>query len=202
MVELSKLDPANEDYDKIVENRFQNPLISPLSTFSVDVDRASYSNVRRFVNMDMLPPTNAVRIEELINYFHYDYPEPKRNRPFSINLEAGDCPWNQNTKLVRIGLMGKTLKPDQVPKSNLVFLIDVSGSMGEPNKLPLVKKSLNILVNNLQEDDNVSIVVYAGAAGCVLEPTSGKNKEDILAAISNLSAGGSTAGGEGIKTGL
>ncbi|XVJ65593.1 MAG: DUF3520 domain-containing protein [Lacibacter sp.] len=188
-----------EDYDGIIENRFHRVTDEPLSTFSIDVDGASYSNVRRMINAGQLPPADAVRIEEFINYFKYKYPQPQGNDPFSITTEMSNCPWNEKHKLVMVGLQGKQMSTENLPPSNLVFLIDVSGSMEDPNKLPLVKASLRLLVNQLREQDHVAIVVYAGAAGLVLPSTSGMNKEKILAAIDNLSAGGSTAGGTGIQ---
>jgi Ca-activated chloride channel family protein len=188
-----------ESYDHITENRFLKVKDNPLSTFSIDVDAASYSNVRRFLNLGQLPPAGAVRIEELINYFHYEYPQPTGEHPFSINTEISDCPWNKNNKLVLIGLQGKKIPTENLPASNLVFLIDVSGSMDEPNKLPLVKTSMKMLVDQLREKDRVAIVVYAGNAGLVLPSTSGDDKTKIKDAIDNLEAGGSTAGGAGIK---
>ncbi|MBS1656223.1 MAG: von Willebrand factor type A domain-containing protein, partial [Bacteroidetes bacterium] len=188
-----------EGYDNITENRFLKVSDNPLSTFSIDVDAASYSNVRRFLNMGQLPPAGAVRIEEMINYFHYNYPQPKNADPFSINTEIADCPWNSNHKLVLIGLQGKKIPAENLPASNLTFLIDVSGSMYDANKLPLVKASMKMLVDQLREQDKVSIVVYAGAAGLVLPPTSGEDKQTIKDAIDKLEAGGSTAGGAGIK---
>lgn len=188
-----------EDYDRIIENRFHHVTDEPLSTFSIDVDGASYSNVRRMINAGQLPPADAIRIEEFINYFKYKYPQPQGNDPFSITTEMSNCPWNEKHKLVMVGLQGKQMSTENLPPSNLVFLIDVSGSMEDPNKLPLVKASLRLLVNQLREQDHVAIVVYAGAAGLVLPSTSGMNKEKILAAIDNLSAGGSTAGGAGIQ---
>lgn len=187
-----------EDYDNIVENSFQSPLHHPLSTFSIDVDRASYSNIRRFLQNGSLPPAGAVRIEEMINYFDYDYPAPAGEAPFSISTDVARCPWNPQHKLVHVGLKGKELPADHLPPSNLVFLIDVSGSMNEENKLPLVKTSLQLLTAQLREKDRVAIVVYAGSAGLVLPSTSGMEKEKIYAAIEQLEAGGSTAGGEGI----
>lgn len=188
-----------ETYDYITENRFLQVKENPLSTFSIDVDAASYSNVRRFLNLGQLPPAGAVRIEELVNYFHYDYPQPLKENPFSINTEISDCPWNKDNKLVLIGLQGKKIPTENLPASNLVFLIDVSGSMDMPNKLPLVKASMKMLVDQLREKDKVAIVVYAGNAGLVLPSTSGEDKTKIKTAIDNLEAGGSTAGGEGIK---
>lgn len=186
-----------EDYNLISENPFQRPGLDPLSTFSIDVDTASYSNVRRFINQGSLPPKDAVRIEEMINYFAYDYPQPAGDQPFSITTEVARAPWNPKHKLVQIGLQGKQLQT--VQPSNLVFLVDVSGSMQSPNKLPLVKQSLCLLVNELSAQDRVSLVVYAGNAGVVLPPTPGNQKERILAAIEQLEAGGSTAGGAGIE---
>lgn len=188
-----------ESYSAITENDFKNVNTNPLSTFSIDVDAASYSNVRRFINNGQTPPVDAVRIEEMINYFSYDYPQPKNEHPFSITTEVSDCPWNENNKLVHIGLQGKKMDMNELPASNLVFLLDVSGSMSSPNKLPLLKKSFNLLVNNLREEDRVAIVVYAGAAGLVLPSTPGNDKEKILEALNRLNAGGSTAGGAGIK---
>ncbi len=188
-----------EGYASISENGFKNARNSPLSTFSIDVDNASYSNVRRFINMGELPPADAVRIEEMINYFKYDYPEPNGQHPFSVYTELAVCPWNSRHELLHIGLRGKSVDKSSLPPSNLVFLIDVSGSMSDPNKLPLLKSAFNLLVNELRPQDRVAIVVYAGAAGLVLESTPGNRKETILAAIDNLNAGGSTAGGEGLK---
>jgi len=192
--------PANtEDYDNIVENKFLSALNSPLSTFSIDVDEAAYSNIRRYIQMGNIPPAGAVRIEEMINYFDYNYPQPVNTDPFSVNTEISDCPWNPQHRLVHIGLQGKNIPIDNLPASNMVFLIDVSGSMDEYNKLPLVKASLNMLVDQLREKDKVAIVVYAGNAGLVLPSTNGSDKTKIKEAIDNLDAGGSTAGGEGIK---
>lgn len=188
-----------EGYEPIVENRFMPVLDNPLSTFSIDVDAAAYSNVRSMLNMGHLPPAGAVRIEEMINYFHYEYPQPDGDKPFSINTEIASCPWNEQHKLVLIGLQGKKIPVENLPSSNLVFLIDVSGSMMEPNKLPLVKQSMKILTDQLRPQDKVAIVVYAGAAGVVLPATDGEHKERIKDAIEQLQAGGSTAGGEGIQ---
>ena len=188
-----------EDYDGITENRFRKVTDEPLSTFSIDVDGASYSNVRRMINYGQMPPQGAVRVEEFINYFKYKYPQPTAKDPFSINTEMSVCPWNKDHKLVMVGLQGKEIATNHLPPSNLVFLIDVSGSMSGENRLPLVKASLKLLISQLREQDHVAIVVYAGAAGLVLPSTSGMNKEKILEAIEKLEAGGSTAGGEGIK---
>ena len=188
-----------EGYSTIHENGFRNVLASPLSTFSIDVDRASYSNVRRFINQGNRPPVDAVRIEEMVNYFKYDYPEPDGDHPFSVYTEVATCPWNSEHYLMHIGLKGKDIDKRELPPSNLVFLIDVSGSMESQNKLPLLKSAFRMLVNELRPQDRVAIVVYAGAAGLVLESTPGNQKEKILCAIDNLRAGGSTAGGAGIK---
>ncbi|HMK26619.1 MAG TPA: VWA domain-containing protein, partial [Chitinophagaceae bacterium] len=188
-----------EGYDNIVENKFLKVSDNPLSTFSIDVDAASYSNIRRFLNQGQLPPAGAVRIEEMVNYFHYEYPQPTNDDPFSINTEISDAPWNKEHKLVLIGLQGKKIPTENLPASNLVFLIDVSGSMQGPDRLGLVKASMKLLVDQLREQDKVAMVVYAGAAGLVLPPTNGSNKTKIKEAIDNLEAGGSTAGGAGIK---
>jgi len=187
-----------EGYATIHENGYKDVLKQPLSTFSIDVDKASYANVRRFINMGQLPPMDAVRIEELINYFHYDYPEPRGKHPFSVYTELAVCPWNPAHQLLHVGLKGKSIDKTELPASNLVFLLDVSGSMNSPNKLPLLKNAFHMLVNELREEDRVAIVVYAGAAGLVLRSTPGTRKGDILSAIEKLSAGGSTAGGEGL----
>ncbi len=198
--DLAKInDLLNESYDEIEENPFKRCQLAPLSTFSIDVDKAAYSNVRRMINKGQNIPKDAVKIEEMVNYFSYDYPQPKDEHPFSINTEVVKTPWHEDTKLVRIGLQGKTYENEALPASNLTFLIDVSGSMNSTNKLHLLKKAFKLLVNQLREKDRVSIVVYAGAAGVVLNPTSGDNKKKILAALDNLQAGGSTAGGEGIE---
>ena len=188
-----------EDYDNIVENKFLSATQNPLSTFSIDVDEAAYSNVRRYLQNGTIPPAGAVRIEEMINYFDYDYVKPANGEPFTVNTEIAECPWNPQHKLVHIGLQGKEIPVDNLPPSNMVFLVDVSGSMDEANKLPLVQASMNMLVDQLREKDKVAIVVYAGSAGLVLPSTSGANKVKIKEAIDNLQAGGSTAGGEGIK---
>ncbi|HEV8082063.1 MAG TPA: von Willebrand factor type A domain-containing protein [Chitinophagaceae bacterium] len=188
-----------EEYSNIVENGFHKVSDDPLSTFSIDVDAASYSNVRRYLNSNQLPPAGAVRTEEMINYFKYQYPQPTGKDPFSINTEISDCPWNTKNKLVLIGLQGKNIPVENLPASNLVFLIDVSGSMMDENKLPLVKASMKMLTDQLREKDRISIVVYAGNAGLVLPSTSGADKIKIKTAIDALEAGGSTAGGEGIQ---
>jgi len=188
-----------EEYDGITENIFHEALKNPLSTFSIDVDAASYSNVRRFITSGQQVPKDAVRVEEMINYFKYDYDQPKGDDPFSINTEISIAPWNKKHKLVHIGLQGKNIPKENLPPSNLVFLIDVSGSMSDENKLPLLKTSFKMLVEQLREQDRVAIVVYAGAAGLVLPSTSGADKKTILEALENLEAGGSTAGGAGIK---
>lgn len=188
-----------EDYDRIQENRFHRATQEPQSTFSIDVDAASYSNLRRFINNGQKPPEDAVRIEEMINYFDYEYPEPTGKHPFSITTEVSDCPWQPKHRLVHIGLQGKHTPTENLPAANLVFLIDVSGSMNAANKLPLVQTSFKLLADQLRPQDRVAIVVYAGAAGLVLEPTTGNNKTKIKEAIDKLEAGGSTAGGEGIR---
>jgi len=188
-----------ESYDRIVDNPFLGARDNPLSTFSVDVDRASYSNVWRFVSMGQRPPKDAVRIEELVNYFTYDYPDPESRHPFSLNTEVTRAPWRDENLLVRIALQARRLPPASLPPSNLVFLVDVSGSMQPPEKLPLVKDALRLLVAQLREQDRVAIAVYAGAAGLVLPSTSGDQKGVILGAIDRLHAGGSTAGGAGIR---
>ncbi len=190
---------SSERYAKIDENPFLLTKRAPLSTFSIDVDTASYSNVRRYINSGQLPPKDAVRIEELINYFEYDYPQPIGGVPFSVNTEVAQTPWNPKHKIVQIGLQGKKVSLDNVPPSNLVFLLDVSGSMNEPNKLPLLKNSLRILVNQLTPKDRVAIVAYAGASGLVLPSTSVSNKNAIFSALNRLEAGGSTNGGQGIQ---
>ena len=192
-------DMNTEEYAPIKENEFKSALQEPLSTFSIDVDKASYSNVRRFLLDNQLPPKDAVRIEEMVNYFTYDYPQPTGDTPFSFSTEISGCPWNKKHKLVHIGIQGKKLDYENLKASNLVFLIDVSGSMDDPNKLPLLQKSMKMLVENLSSKDRVAIVTYAGEAGLVLPSTSASEKETICRALDNLHAGGSTAGGEGIE---
>lgn len=189
----------NEDYGVLVENEFESPKQSPLSTFSIDVDNASYTNIRRFINYGQKVPEDAVRVEEMVNFFKYNYAQPKDKHPFAIHTEYSDCPWNENHQLLKIGLQGKEIPTGNLPNSNFVFLIDVSGSMRSQNKLPLLKESMKVLVNQMRKGDKVSIVVYAGAAGLVLPPTSGNKKETIINAFDNLQAGGSTAGGAGIQ---
>lgn len=195
----NKNDFNREGYDRIVENRFLKPIDNPLSTFSIDVDAASYSNVRRMLNYNKMPPAGAVRIEEMINYFGYQYPQPTGEEPFSINTEIAKCPWNEAHRIVSIGLQGKKMPVQNLPPSNLTFLVDVSGSMETEDKLPLVKASLKLLTEQLRQQDKVSIVVYAGNAGLVLAPTTGTDKATIKQALERLEAGGSTAGGQGIK---
>ena len=188
-----------ETYDVIVENPFVRTDDQPLSTFAVDVDTASYSNTRRFLEHGTLPPPGAVRIEELVNYFRYDYPEPAGADPFSVHTEVAACPWEPAHRLVHIGLKGRSLDDGVRPSSNLVFLIDVSGSMATPNKLPLVQRSLRLLVDRMDGRDSIAIAVYAGEAGVVLEPTSGVRKAEIMDAVDGLVARGSTNGGAGIE---
>ena len=186
-----------EQYNRIVENNFKLALDNPLSTFSIDVDRAAYANVRRFLNSNALPPPDAVRIEEMVNYFKYDYPQPKGADPFAVSMELATCPWNAEHQLALVGLQGLDIETKDLPPNNLVFLLDVSGSMDASDKLPLLKSAMRLLVDQLRPEDRVSIVVYAGAAGLVLEPTA--DKAEILEAITRLNAGGSTAGGAGIE---
>lgn len=195
---IEKGDYNNEEYDALVENPFELTKNQPLSTFSIDTDNASYSNVRRMIEYGEVYK-NAVRVEEMINYFKYDYPQPKNNQPFSINTELGKNPWNPNHQLLKIGLKGKNIPMNNLPPSNIVFLIDTSGSMAAENKLPLLKSSLKILLDQLRPVDKVAMVVYAGSAGVVLHPTSVSEKEKIIESLDRLEAGGSTAGGAGIE---
>ena len=188
-----------EEYSKINDNVFLSPGTNPLSTFSIDVDAASYANVRRFLNSGQLPYKDAVRIEELVNYFNYDYEDPKGEHPFSVTTEVSQAPWNPDHKLVHIGLQGKKLDYEDMKPSNLVFLVDVSGSMKSPNKLSLLKSAFKLLVKNLDDRDRIAIVAYAGAAGLVLPSTPATERSTILSALDKLEAGGSTAGGAGIK---
>ena len=189
-----------EGYDPIDELPFVPARVKPLSTVSIDVDRAAYANVRRFVEQEhRLPPPDAVRIEELLNYFTYDYPDPAGEHPFAVVTEVSRAPWNPAHRLVLVGLQGRRMATAELPPSNLVFLIDVSGSMTPPNKLPLLKAAFRLLVDGLRPEDRVAIVVYAGAAGLVLPPTSGGEKDAILRALDGLEAGGTTAGGAGLR---
>jgi Ca-activated chloride channel family protein len=193
-------DALNEEsYKEFEENKFLSPYEHPLSTFSIDVDAASYSNIRRYIDKGELPPVDAVRIEEMINYFSYEYPQPDGPAPVRISSEVGICPWNSQNRLVKIGLKAKEIPSDEFPLSNFVFLIDASGSMYGPGRLGLVKSSLKLLLNNLRDDDHVAIVAYAGAAGEVLPSTSAKDRQKIVEALDGLTAGGSTAGGAGIQ---
>jgi Ca-activated chloride channel family protein len=188
-----------EAYDHIVENAFLPADRNPLSTFSIDVDTASYSNVRRFLlNENRLPPSDAVRIEELINYFPYRYPQPKDGHPVSFTLDIAECPWNAKHYLVRIGLLAERIDPTKMPPRNFVFLVDTSGSMDAINRLPLLQQSLHMLVDQLNERDRVAIVAYAGSAGLILPSTPGNQNQAIHTAIDRLRAGGSTNGGEGV----
>jgi len=187
-----------EEYSRIEEPGFRSALDNPLSTFSADVDTASYANVRRFLREGKLPPPDAVRIEEMINYFRYSYPEPERSEPLSILTELAACPWQPEHQLLSIGIRAKSISTQDLPPNNLVFLIDVSGSMMPPNKLPLLKRAFAQLVEILRPQDRIALAVYAGRAGLVLPSTPGSEKKKIIEAISALDAGGSTAGGEGI----
>ncbi len=191
--------PNTDEYNEIVENVFKDPRQEPLSTFSIDVDKASYANVRNYLNEGSLPPPDAVRIEELVNYFAYDYPEPKGEHPFSITTEYADSPWKADSKLFLIGIQGKRLDFNSLKPCNLVFLIDTSGSMSDQNKLPLLKEALALLVKNLSARDRIAIVAYAGSAGIVLDSTRASEADTIIAAMDALASGGSTAGGEGIE---
>ena len=201
--EIEEEEPSNEIVEVpkeiLIENHFESIKTDPLSTFSIDVDKAAYTNMRSKINYGQKPRPNDIRIEEMINYFKYDYPQPKSGHPFSVSVEMADCPWQSEHYLALVGLQGKTLTKKDVPAQNLTFLLDVSGSMNSADKLPLLKEGFKLLVNELTEKDRVAIVVYAGAAGAVLPPTSGKNKKEILAVFDNLRAGGSTAGGAGIE---
>ncbi len=188
-----------EDYQGLTFNGYRDVAANPLSTFSIDVDTATYSNIRRLLNESQFPQPDYVRIEELINYFTYDYPQPKGDAPLEIVVESGICPWNEDHLLAHIGLQAKKIDLEKAPASNLVFLLDVSGSMAQPNKLPLVIRSMRMLIDKMRPEDRIAIVVYAGAAGEVLPSTSGNQKEKILDALESLQAGGSTAGGEGIR---
>ena len=198
-IEPTPVDYNNEEYNPLVENPFTSPQVSPLSTFSIDVDNASYTNIRRYINNGGKVPKDAVRIEEMINYFKYQYEGPNGDMPFAAHTEYSDAPWNNSHKLLRIALKAKDIPVSELPPSNIVFLLDVSGSMNAPNKLPLLKSSMKVLVDKMRKQDKVSIVVYAGAAGLVLPPTNGDEKATIMDALEKLNAGGSTAGGAGIE---
>ncbi len=191
--------PSNEAYESIHENPFEKVTDAPLSTFSIDVDTASYSNMRRFLTQRQLPPADAVRIEELLNYFTYNYPQPTGDVPFSVTTEVARCPWNAKHQLVRIGLKGREIAAEDRPASNLVFLLDVSGSMADQNKLPLVKQGMRMLVRQLTERDRVAIVTYAGASGLALPSTTGDQKDAIIDTLGRLQSGGSTNGGSGLQ---
>ncbi|MEA5574198.1 VWA domain-containing protein [Calothrix sp. UHCC 0171] len=188
-----------EQYSSFPENEFQAVSANPRSTFAIDVDTASYSNIRRFINEGQLPPVDAVRLEEMINYFKYDYPRLTDNKPFAVTTEVAPTPWNPQHRLVQVGLYSQNTPIEKLPANNLVFLIDVSGSMSDANKLPLLKSALRLMVNQLRPNDQVAIAVYAGQAGLVLPPTPGSQKQKIIDALEKLEAGGSTAGGEGIE---
>jgi len=198
-VMIKRIQPDAEEYGSYKENRFLSAKEQALSTFSLDVDAASYGNMRRMINMGQKPPKDAIRVEELINYFSYDYPKPIGKDPVSINTETSICPWDATHRLVKIGVKAREIPSENLPASNFVFLLDVSGSMDTPNKLELVKSSIKLLTNNLRKTDRVAIVVYAGAAGVVLESTEGTDKQKIMEAVDGLHAGGSTAGGAGIQ---
>jgi Ca-activated chloride channel family protein len=188
-----------ESYAHTEENPFRDARREPLSTFSIDVDTASYSNVRRFINEGALPPADAVRVEEFINYFTYDYPQPVGDAPFAVVTESASCPWNPQHKLVSIGLQGRRVQSENLPPANLVFLVDVSGSMQPAERLPLLKRALQVLVEQLSARDRISIVVYAGTSGLVLPSTPGDRKGDITHGARQLESGGSTNGGDGIR---
>jgi Ca-activated chloride channel family protein len=201
--EIDKILPLvqtdTESYDGFIENQFESAKSNPVSTFSIDVDNASYTNIRRFINNGQTVPKDAVRIEEMINFFKYDNPKPTGQHPFSIHTQYSDAPWNPNHKLVRIALQGKEIPTDNLPKSNFVFLVDVSGSMEAPNKLPLLKSSMKVLLDELRDDDRVSIVYYASGVGVLLEPTKASEKAKIIKAIDNMRAGGGTSGAAGLE---
>tara|TARA_R110002072_G_scaffold300571_4_gene478350 strand:+ start:4885 stop:7236 length:2352 start_codon:yes stop_codon:yes gene_type:complete len=198
-VKVTNNDNDQESYAGFIENPFEGASYNPVSTFSIDVDNASYTNIRRFINNGQTVPKDAVRIEEMINFFKYDYPQPKSKHPFTINTEFSDAPWNPNHKLLKIGLQGKEIPTDILPKSNFVFLVDVSGSMSAANKLPLLKSSMKILLDELREDDMVSIVYYANNVGVLLEPTRASEKNKIIEIIDKMQASGGTSGGAGLE---
>ncbi len=195
-----EIDFNTEEYNAIKENSYMSVAANPLSTFSIDVDTASYTNLRRMINDGGYIDTDSIRIEEMINYFNYEYPAPNAGEPFSVTTEMADCPWNDETKLLLVGLQAEEIDMSERAPMNIVFLIDVSGSMYSENKLPLVQKSFALLTENLTPQDRVSIVTYAGSDRVVLEGADGNNKEEILEAINSLEAGGSTAGADGINT--
>lgn len=196
---VSDHDFNTESYSAVRETGYKDVLNNPLSTFSIDVDNAAYSNVRRFINNGQLPPVDAVRIEEMLNYFSYNYPEPEGEHPFSVHTELSDCPWNSKSQLLHVGLQAKNIDKTELPNSNLVFLIDVSGSMSSANRLPLAKTAMKILLDELRPQDRVSIVVYSGNTQVLLESTPASNKTKIADAISSLGAGGYTAGGQALR---
>ncbi|HEX5127363.1 MAG TPA: VWA domain-containing protein [Rhodocyclaceae bacterium] len=196
---LSGYEQGRERYQTITSNPVKLVAEAPVSTFSIDVDTGSYSNVRRLLNAGQLPPADAVRVEELVNYFPYDYSQPADDKPFAVHSELASAPWNANNLLLRIGIKGKDVAKQSLPPANLVFLVDVSGSMDEPDKLPLLKASLKLLVNELRTQDRITLVTYAGNTAVVLPPTSGDNKGRVMAAIDGLNAGGGTAGASGIR---
>lgn len=195
---IQPIEVDSESYESFQENLFESSSVNPVSTFSIDVDNAAYTNIRRLINNGQKVPKDAGRVEEMINFFKYDYPKPTNNHPFSINTEYSDSPWNENHKLLKIGLQGKEIPTDKLPKSNFVFLVDVSGSMDYVNKLPLLKESMKVLLNELRDDDRVSIVYYASGTGVLLEPTKASEKNKIIHAIDNMRAGGGTSGAAGL----
>lgn len=197
--EKPKVEVNTESYENFIENPFESAKSNPVSTFSIDVDNASYTNIRRFINNGQAVPKDAVRIEEMINFFKYDYAKPTGQHPFSINTEYSDAPWNKNHKLLRIALQGKEIPTDNLPKSNFVFLVDVSGSMSDANKLPLLQSSMKVLLDELRDDDRVSIVYYASGVGVLLEPTKTSDKKKIIEVIDNMRASGGTSGGAGLE---
>src|SRR5438128_8483774 len=187
--------PITANYAAIAENDFIDTRKEHTTTFSIDVDGASYANVRRFLSANLIPQPDAVRVEEMINYFTYNYPQPSDGRPFSVTTDVAGCPWERSHRILRVGIQAKTIDAWKLAPNNLVFLLDVSGSMMPPQRLPLLKSAFRLLVEQLRPQDSVSIVVYAGAAGVVLPPTSGADRAAILASLDQLQAGGSTAGG-------
>src|SRR5690554_2052622 len=196
---INRVVENSESYENFIENPFESAQSNPVSTFSIDVDNAAYTNIRRFINNGQTVPKDAVRIEEMINFFKYDYAQPSSQHPFAIHTEYSDAPWNPNHKLLRIGLKGKEIPTDKLPKSNLVFLVDLSGSMSSQNKLPLLKSSLKVLLDELRPDDRVSIVYYANNVGVLLEPTKASEKHKIIEVIDKMNASGGTSGGGGIE---